>query len=205
MRQKLLQPCHYCNFVPPDGTLINGLDRFDSQEGYSDANTVPSCPTCNLMKGPRPSEEFLQKARRIAIFLELGVPMAGPRSRLPIVKSESSRTDTEGRKDDFLTVDQKLVLQLVPVFACKVDLWESSCYLCGQSPAFGIDRVDASSAYTPENSRSCCTTCNVMKYTWTLPEFLEHILFIQAHAHVLKVSTRLEYCTCGNVHAIRCC
>ncbi|GFH31389.1 uncharacterized protein HaLaN_30424, partial [Haematococcus lacustris] len=66
-------------------------------------------------------------------------------------------------------------------FLQKVDLWASSCYLCGQSPAFGIDRVDGSSAYTPENSMSCCTICNVMKCTWTLPEFLEHIRFIQAH------------------------
>ncbi|KAJ9523491.1 hypothetical protein QJQ45_007211 [Haematococcus lacustris] len=76
---------------------------------------------------------------------------------------------------------QQLVLQLVPVFACKVDLWASNCYLCGQSPASGIDRVEASSPYTPENTRSCCTTCNMMKGRWTLPEFLDHIQFIQAH------------------------
>ncbi|KAJ9525395.1 hypothetical protein QJQ45_003208 [Haematococcus lacustris] len=156
MRQKLLQPCHYCAFVPPDGTLerkgkenysavvcgtrtsfvfrwtkrcpfkpgkavpatawrcltaspdgtlIHGLDRVDSQQGYSDANTVPACPTCNLMKGPRPSEEFLQKVRRIAMFLELGEPMAGPRNPLPIATDKTAR---KARKENILTDDQKV-------------------------------------------------------------------------------------------------
>ncbi|KAJ9516322.1 hypothetical protein QJQ45_001053 [Haematococcus lacustris] len=167
MQQKLLEPCYYCNFVPPDGDTINGLDRFDSQLGYSDANTVACCPTCNIMKGDRPAEEFLQKVRRIAMFLVLGVPIAGPRSCLPNVSGwQKGKAD---RKDDFLTVDQ------------KVDLWASNCRLCGQSPAFGIDRVDASSPYTPENTRSCCTICNVMKNIWPLPKFLKHIKYIQAH------------------------
>ncbi|KAJ9511369.1 hypothetical protein QJQ45_029811, partial [Haematococcus lacustris] len=180
MKQKLLEPCNYCNFVPPDGGTINGLDRFDSQLGYSDANTVACCPTCNMMKGPRPAVEFLQKVRGIAMFRALGVPMAGPRSSLP--SATAWQGASEDRLDDFLTADQKqLVLQLVPVFACKVDLWASNCYLCGQSPAFGIDRVDANSPYTPENTRSCCTTCNLMKCRWTLPGFLDHIQFIQAH------------------------
>ncbi|KAJ9514238.1 hypothetical protein QJQ45_012253 [Haematococcus lacustris] len=168
-------PCNYCNFVPPDGGTINGLDRFDSELGYSDANTVACCPTCNMIKGPRPAVEFLQKVRGIAMFRALGVPMAGPRSSLP--SATAWQEAPEDRLDDFLTADQKLV----PVFACKVDLWASNCYLCGQSPAFGIDRVDASSPYTPENTRSCCTTCNLMKCSWTLPGFLDHIQFIQAH------------------------
>ncbi|KAJ9516842.1 hypothetical protein QJQ45_027257 [Haematococcus lacustris] len=163
MQQKLLEPCYYCNFVPPDRDTINGLDRFDSQLGYSDA----CCPTCNIMKGDRPAEEFLQNVRRIAMFLVLGEPIAGPRSCLP--KVSGWQKGKEDRKDDFLTVDQ------------KVDLWASNCCLCGQSPAFGIDRVDASSPYTPENTRSCCTICNVMKNIWPLPGFLEHIQFIQAH------------------------
>ncbi|KAL6753706.1 hypothetical protein V8C86DRAFT_3139724 [Haematococcus lacustris] len=167
MQQKLLEPCYYCNFVPPDGDTINGLDRVDSQLGYSDANTVACCPTCNIMKGERPAEEFLQKVRRIAMFLVLGVPIAGPRSCLP--NGSGWGKGKEDRKDDFLTVDQ------------KVDLWASNCCLCGQSPAFGIDRVDSSSPYTPENTRSCCTICNVMKNIWPLPGFLEHIQFIQAH------------------------
>ncbi|KAL6750951.1 hypothetical protein V8C86DRAFT_3142929 [Haematococcus lacustris] len=167
MKQKLLEPCNYCNFVPPNGGTINGLVRFDSQLGYSDANTVACCPTCNMMKGPRPAVEFLQKVRGIAMFRALGVPMAGPRSSLP--SATAWQGASEDRLDDFLTADQ------------KVDLWASNCYLCGQSPAFGIDRVDANSPYTPENTRSCCTTCNLMKCRWTLPGVLDHIQFIQAH------------------------
>ncbi|GFH32863.1 hypothetical protein HaLaN_32152 [Haematococcus lacustris] len=43
------------------------------------------------MKGPRPLDEFLQKVRRIAMFLELGVPMAGPRSPLPMAIDKNAR------------------------------------------------------------------------------------------------------------------
>jgi hypothetical protein len=54
-------------------------------------------------------------------------------------------------------------------------LVKSPCYLCGyQSPkGIGIDRVDNSiRAYTINNCRPCCGSCNDMKGEFTLEEFL---------------------------------
>ncbi|KAL6763732.1 hypothetical protein V8C86DRAFT_3085180 [Haematococcus lacustris] len=75
----------------------------------------------------------------------------------------------------------QLVLEVMLMAVCKVDLWASNCYLCGFSPAFGIDRFDSNGDYTLENSRSCCTTCNMMKHSWSLSDFLEYISHILAH------------------------
>ncbi|GFH13573.1 uncharacterized protein HaLaN_09490 [Haematococcus lacustris] len=122
------------------------------------------------MKGPRPSEEFLQKVRRIAMFLELGEPMAGPRNPLPIATDKTAR---KARKENILTDDQ------------KVDLWASNCYLCGQSPAFGIDRVDASSAYTLENTRRMHVTSFVLGDSANL-EQEQHHLALRAEAALLS-------------------
>jgi hypothetical protein len=40
------KPCHYCGVAGP-----NGIDRTDSQKGYTDANCVPACKHCNYVKG----------------------------------------------------------------------------------------------------------------------------------------------------------
>lgn len=39
-------PCHYCGEIK----RINGVDRIDSNLGYSTANCVPCCPQCNRAK-----------------------------------------------------------------------------------------------------------------------------------------------------------
>jgi len=62
----------------------------------------------------------------------------------------------------------------------------SNCYYCGTKPNMttshkrgngsfvhgGIDRADNDAGYTPENSLSCCTSCNFMKSARNKDEFL---------------------------------
>lgn len=59
-----------------------------------------------------------------------------------------------------------------------------SCVYCGASPREhryrtsyghfnGIDRLDSSSGYTPENCVPCCKICNHAKCTMSVSEFLE--------------------------------
>jgi hypothetical protein len=47
----------------------------------------------------------------------------------------------------------------------------------------GIDRIDSSRGYTPENTVPCCSTCNLMKSDSTHEAFLAHIEAIYAHQH----------------------
>lgn len=73
-------------------------------------------------------------------------------------------------------------------------LTESVCYYCGAPPAAvhvahhdrskesiqhesyvfnGVDRVENSLGYTPENSVACCKFCNISKRERSIPEFSE--------------------------------
>lgn len=75
------------------------------------------------------------------------------------------------------------------------NLITSNCSYCGKSPEKkstasrllrnGIDRVDNEIGYTNGNCVSCCKTCNQMKHSLGLSEFLNHI---HAIARFTKVS-----------------
>jgi hypothetical protein len=91
MEQMMSLPCAYCGAAPADynpyrrkdGTLmpgrteeaavratikVNGLDRRNSEIGYTVDNCVPCCAQCNYMKLDWTAEEFIAHARRIAAF-----------------------------------------------------------------------------------------------------------------------------------------
>lgn len=46
----------------------NGIDRYDSAQGYVSGNVVPCCWPCNRAKGSSITEEFLAHVRKIASF-----------------------------------------------------------------------------------------------------------------------------------------
>lgn len=71
-----------------------------------------------------------------------------------------------------------------------------NCVYCGSPPSSvvkargkyqtdfwynGIDRVDNRLGYTAENCAPCCTKCNLMKRSWPVDEFLDHIRKIANH------------------------
>lgn len=70
--------CAYCNAAPRKYksrlrrgrgaeiiTLMNGIDRIDSDVGYADHNCVPCCSTCNMMKMTLTGIEFIKQVARI--------------------------------------------------------------------------------------------------------------------------------------------
>jgi hypothetical protein len=67
---------------------------------------------------------------------------------------------TKGKKDplNFLTPAQKL------------DLLFSPCNYTGRSPAFGIDRINSTGDYTPNNTVACSTAFNIMKNALSVEE-----------------------------------
>ena len=65
--------CHYCGAVPSmlkltkyETALVNGIDRFSNNLGYTRDNAVPCCSMCNRMKHAYSAMEFLAKVRQIA-------------------------------------------------------------------------------------------------------------------------------------------
>lgn len=65
--------CHYCGLPPQKrvfGSMkytgyFTGIDRKDASEGYTLANCLPACKTCNRIKSVSSYEEYLAHARRI--------------------------------------------------------------------------------------------------------------------------------------------
>lgn len=66
------------------------------------------------------------------------------------------------------------------------DLCKRDCFYCGESPqrrthrrnpifANGVDRLDSTRGYIASNCVSCCSTCNKMKGTMGVDEFLAQI------------------------------
>lgn len=78
------QPCFYCGCPPSERAIMrrkktnepllfayNGLDRINSELGYSTANVVPCCWVCNKMKLDQESTEFLNRIKQISKNLKL--------------------------------------------------------------------------------------------------------------------------------------
>lgn len=70
---------------------------------------------------------------------------------------------------------------------------QRTCFYCGAPPRnenkvksgsyqySGIDRIDSTGGYTPDNIISCCFQCNRMKGTIPQKEFKNHLLSILEH------------------------
>lgn len=54
--------CWYCG----DHSSLNGLDRIDSNKGYTLDNVIPCCSLCNSSKGKKTVEEFLFWCKKIS-------------------------------------------------------------------------------------------------------------------------------------------
>lgn len=73
-RDLFQSPCHYCGVLPYRKSVswggkefvYNGIDRIDSDAGYTLGNTVSSCRPCNVAKMDREYGDFIQWAIRIA-------------------------------------------------------------------------------------------------------------------------------------------
>jgi hypothetical protein len=65
------QPCVYCGGYSDtyNGDQFNGIDRFDSNLGYSLNNCVPCCATCNRMKMDLPVNDWINKMKQIIEYI----------------------------------------------------------------------------------------------------------------------------------------
>ena len=174
--EMLNQPCEYCGFLPDEGEPLNGLDRIDSNGNYEVKNVVACCGTCNYMKACKTTDEFIQNVRDIVTHLNLQLSDNVNVSRKTLNVFSTRHEKSTKFIEDTLSLDHKILM------------WTSPCYLCGRSPAYGIDREDSDISYTIENSRPCCSDCNYMKKNIPIDDFKQHIIHIHQHTeyHCLK-------------------
>lgn len=79
------QNCRYCGEEPPLLNYItngnkharneliyaNGVDRVDSNGPYEKENCVPCCKQCNIMKHVFTFEEFINRCKKILVYLKI--------------------------------------------------------------------------------------------------------------------------------------
>ena len=151
-------PCFYCgHYVAGE---INGVDRVNNTQGYTNENVVACCQTCNLAKKAQHPCEFIDKMRAIHEFVATGRAIA---------------PDIVGRwKDTYISKGVPKYAVYAKGAATRnlefklteeefTDRVGRPCYLCGVEGTSGIDRFDNGRGYTSENSRPCCGHCNLMK------------------------------------------
>lgn len=56
----------------------------------------------------------------------------------------------------------------------------NQCVYCGNN-ANTIDRIDSKQGYILSNCQSCCSVCNIMKYTYSHEQFITHMNKIYNH------------------------
>lgn len=61
------------------------------------------------------------------------------------------------------------------------NLLVSPCHYCGTDKAYGVDRIDSSKGYYPDNVLPCCKICNFMKKDYAYGFFIGHIQKILKH------------------------
>ena len=61
------QPCYYCGGYNGEfqGVSFSGIDRIDSDKGYTKDNIIPCCGTCNRMKNNLSQEFWIQHMQKI--------------------------------------------------------------------------------------------------------------------------------------------
>lgn len=102
-------PCNYCG-RPPERQLSpsrmrknsihaafrwNGIDRIDSDKGYTEDNCVPCCQPCNEMKSDKSRDEFLSQIKTIhehQVFSQQNLTSAKMRFRATIERRSHGRT-----------------------------------------------------------------------------------------------------------------
>jgi len=158
----IAKPCFYCTYTK-EGE-VNGLDRLDNNKGYLQENLVPSCSTCNLLKGTQHPQEFMDKMAAIHTYSKDKTPIhldivekwqTTYRSKSnPIYKTYAKSANS--RNIEFLLSEEEFIAMI-----------KQSCYLCGlttsESNKNGVDRFNNDIGYQLDNSRPCCGHCNLLK------------------------------------------
>jgi len=77
----LKERCHYCGVAPNrshssrtgDTVLYNGVDRKDSDKGYTSDNTVTSCYICNRGKNNMDYKDYMNYLDRLSEYRQINI------------------------------------------------------------------------------------------------------------------------------------
>lgn len=177
------KPCYYCNRITKEGSLqklvqgsYNGLDRVDSNKGYTYENCVSCCTQCNMMKNSVDIASFIRKCCEIAEYNNLIDLDIHTDYRFKLHK-DVKLVGYSGNYSAYKTRAKKkeLDFQLSKNIFDKIT--KSICYICGKNGDYGIglDRFDNDIGYVESNCKPCCNYCNYMKKNYSYDSFLNKV------------------------------
>lgn len=173
----LPKECYYC------GTKEDiGVDRLNSDLGYTQENCVPCCPKCNYTKREiLTPEEMLEAIKSLKHYNETGI--LPEKLNFPLYKSCTLRDRSgsrfwklvESKKRNInLEIDEKVYMEFI---------LGKTCYYCtAELPTngHGLDRTDNTKGYLLDNILPCCPVCNSIRSNqYTVEETLALINGIQ--------------------------
>ena len=164
--------CNYCGI----NNGLNGIDRIDSNNGYTIENTSSCCSICNKMKLDHSVETFINIIKHLVIRLNI----------VPLYKNNFSYTNHEllfsKSKSNTSYVNYKKSCTKRNI---KLNILENEylniltypCHYCGcfNQGANGIDRIHSELHYEVDNIVPCCKTCNSLKGTLTTLQFKQKL------------------------------
>ena len=166
--------CYYClKSSTPDELL--GIDRLDSNKGYTLDNCRSCCSDCNYSKNTLPAKVFIGKIAQILKNID-------GRDDLSHLYNDIKFTSFKGGSYNTYKYNAKirgLIFDINEEFFDNIT--SSVCYLCGENPIngnCGIDRYDNELGYTESNCRPCCHTCNFMKWCSSFESFIDRCRMI---------------------------
>lgn len=170
--------CFHCG-VGPTGVRPLGLDQHDhTVKVYGDDTVWPCCTTCNISRGGLTLDAFRQACRNIVTYQDTGVANT---VSIPYVMGAEKKFRALRRGVPISILRHRANKHGWVVEFTKEEhdamRFHSQCYLCGLTGTkdipLGVDRVDNAKHYTRDNSRPCCTCCNMMKKTTSFDAFVD--------------------------------
>ena len=163
------KPCYYCGYFK-EGE-VNGIDRFDNEQGYILSNCRPCCEECNYMKYIFHPLFLIEKAKLLTAHLTEPTPFferwSCYYSRISPATYAAYKASAKKRGLDFQIKREEFN-------------WITSkpCYICGYKGPNGIDRKDNFKGYILDNCFPCCYSCNLSKADIDYSKFIERTYMI---------------------------
>lgn len=158
--------CYWCGKTLP----FPHFDRWNNATGYHRSNVIVTCKWCNWMRNANTPKEFVANCFAVSTYQTSGVAATDAKRRKTLTSYGAWKRGVE-RDGKIVTLDE------ITWRTLKL----SRCTYCGVEKANGIDRVDATSGYTIENSTACCQRCNTLKWHLPFSKFLKRVHIISKH------------------------
>lgn len=156
-------PCAYCG-----SAFSAGVDRIDSNLGYTKENSTACCRSCNFMKMAADVDTFIARCKAISDPTgDHDFETLFPRAKRTIGYEYWASTGKNRHQGAGLEVNITK--------AEYHSLLNGACAYTGVSRCNGIDRIDNDKGYTTDNVESCIKHVNIMKAGYTKEFFLSHV------------------------------